>query len=188
MKVEQGLFPGNTILSHFRGFNVTLAGQDCRSNTVQFRSFELTRRALLAGGDFTEGENFPYGWRPGPGNVTCEKRSGTVSFTMTRAIAESEGMWMYSLFYPVSSPSTYTLTLVVKGSGQEAIVFVEGWGLVNGRRRRLERNECFFHPKSAGWENFSEKAVFTHPGVQWMRGRSTPHTERSFRRLRMNPK
>ncbi|HPP08079.1 MAG TPA: hypothetical protein PK303_03035, partial [bacterium] len=91
-------------------------------------------------------------------------------YNVDRPTAESEGYWAYSIFHEVSSPSDYVLSVKTKTSGPIIIIFVEGWGMVEGRRRRIERNECFYHQApDQTWKTQIRNVTFKNPAVKWMR-------------------
>ena len=118
-------------------FEVKLLWNGLSSNTVSFKVFPSKGKKegenILINGDFSEGENFPYGWKIESKNVLWEKEKKRLKYTLDKKIAYGEGLWIYSIFYPVCAPSFYLLKVRAKSSGPEIIVFVEGWGLVRGR-------------------------------------------------------
>jgi len=154
-------------------FSVTLFYNDIKSNTVKFKVLKTEGKKegeeIIVNGDFKEGEKFPYGWKIENENVKWEKEKGVIIFNMDKNTAYGEGMWIYSIFYRITSPSKYKLYLKAKSEGAEIIVFVEGWGLVKGRKRRLERNECFAHPGKNRWKEYNFNVIFTRKEVRWMR-------------------
>lgn len=124
---------------------------------------------ILVNGDFSQGKKFPSGWVTDNKNVSWISSRHLILFTLDKNTAETTGVWLYSVFYPVNSPSSWILSIQAKTSGQQLIVFVEGWGIVAGKRRRIERNDCFFHPKSTEWQDYTSKAIFEDPDVKWLR-------------------
>ena len=149
-------------------FSLKLFYGDTGSNPLSLKILPTPGRKendnLLVNGDFSQGDAFPFGWVMDNEKVS-RASDGSIVFSMDRDTAEGEGVWLYSIFYPVKSPSSWTLSLQAKASGQEIMVFVEGWGIVAGRRRRIERNECFFHPK----EEYTPRVIFQNPEVRWLR-------------------
>jgi len=154
-------------------FEVKLLWNGLSSNTVSFRVLPSEGKRegenILINGDFSQGKDFPYGWKIESKNVFWEKEKKKLKYILDKKIASGEGLWIYSIFYPVSSPSSYLLKVRTKSSAPEIIVFVEGWGIVKGRKRRIERNECFLHLKDNKWRTFTFKIKFSNPSVKWIR-------------------
>ncbi|HOL67592.1 MAG TPA: hypothetical protein PKX93_09075, partial [bacterium] len=154
-------------------FRVRLLWQRIESNEVTFQVLASTgtvnKTELLVNSDFSEGETFPCGWRIEHQTIFWNKQEKLLHFLLDVPTATGEGLWVYSLLRPIKTPGSFTLHLKAKSSGPEIIVFVEGWGLVAGRRRRLERNECFAHPATPDWETYRFNVVFSKPEVKLVR-------------------
>ena len=156
-------------------FAVTVKYKNLCSNTVKF-SVEQTQGTqknnnLLSNGDFSQGSNnLPYGWKKASKTVTWDKNNHLLKFSLDKPTAFGEGLWIYSIYYPIKAPCSFTLKLTARSTAPEIIVFIEGWGIVKGRKRRLERTECFAHPeKETEWKQFSFPVRFDNPRVQWVR-------------------
>lgn len=156
-------------------FNVRLRWLDAISNSVSFTVLPSkgTRKGnnLIINGDFSEGEdNCPYGWMILDDRTYWDSSQKFLMYTVDKNTAETEGYWTYSVFHEIDSPSDYVLSVRTKTSGPVIIIFVEGWGVVNGRRRRIERNECFYHqPANQTWATQVRSVRFENPDVKWMR-------------------
>ncbi|MCM8763772.1 MAG: hypothetical protein NC830_00165 [Candidatus Omnitrophica bacterium] len=156
-------------------FNVKLRWLDSFSNSVVFNILPTkgTRKRdnLIVNGDFSEGENnTPYGWKTLDDRTKWDSSQKFLMFTVDRKTAEAEGYWAYSIFHEISCPGEYILSIRTKTSGPTIIIFVEGWGIVHERKRRIERNECFYHqPPNQTWETQTRKVRFINPEVKWMR-------------------
>ena len=156
-------------------FNVQLKWLDAVSNPVSFTVLPTkgTKKQdnIIVNGDFSEGEGkIPYGWKILDDRTFWDSSEKFLMYNVDRPTAESEGYWAYSIFHEVSSPSDYVLSVKTKTSGPIIIIFVEGWGMVEGRRRRIERNECFYHQApDQTWKTQIRNVTFKNPAVKWMR-------------------
>jgi len=154
-------------------FEVRLHYDGSVSNPVRFQVRRTEGRPVAGGwlinGDFRSGRDFPLGWRLTGDRVRWEKEPPALRLTLDRATAEGPGLWVYSTFQELKAPAEFTLKVRARSQGQEIIVFVEGWGLVAGRRRLLERNECFMHPAGTESADYRTAAVFRNPQVRWLR-------------------
>ncbi|MCX7706089.1 MAG: hypothetical protein N2115_07550 [bacterium] len=156
-------------------FNVNFCWLNKTSNAVTFTVLPTkgTRRGdnLIINGDFSQGEDgTPYGWKVLDDRTRWDSSQKFLMYSVDRKTAETEGYWASSIFHEISSPGEYILSVRTKTSGPTIIIFVEGWGIVGGRRRRIERNECFYHqPINQTWEKQVRKVKFTNPEVKWMR-------------------
>lgn len=156
-------------------FNVSFYWLDRVSNSVVFTVLPTkgTRKGnnLIINGNFSEGEgNILYGWRILDERTVWDSSQKFMMYSVDRKTAESEGYWAYSVFHEISSPSEYVLNVRTKTNGPIIIIFVEGWGIVGGRRRRIERNECFYHqPANQTWETQVRNIKFMNPEVKWLR-------------------
>ncbi|MCM8759280.1 MAG: hypothetical protein NC906_05870 [Candidatus Omnitrophica bacterium] len=156
-------------------FKVNLCWLDKNSNPVVFTVFPTkgTKKGsnLIINGDFSEGQgNIPYGWKILDDRTYWDSSQKFLKYSVDRKTAESEGYWAYSVFHEISSPSQYILSVRTKTSGPIIIIFVEGWAIVGDRRRRIERNECFYHqPANQTWQTQLRNVKFTNPEVKWMR-------------------
>ena len=157
-----------------REFEVRLTGAAGSSNPVKF-SVHPSRGTkqnnnLLINGDFTQGEKFPYGWRIENPAVVWDKAGHCLKYTLDRRTAENEGLWTYSLLMPVESPADYTFRMRAQSSAPEIIAFIEGWAVVAGRRRRVERTDFFAYPAgNKDFKNYSCTVKFTKPEIRWAR-------------------
>ena len=134
--------------------------------------FAINARAeknILLNSDFLQGDKFPSGWEIENKKVHWEKDKGYLKYSLDKATAFGEGLWVYSIFHKIKSPNSFILKVKAKSNGPEIIVFVEGWGMLKGRKRRIERNECFLHPESDAWQNYRIKLKFVNPMVEWLR-------------------
>lgn len=151
-------------------FKVSLKYENIVSNEIEFKiikrewSFDTS---LIINGDFKKGENFPYGWVIENENVKWDGKD-IISFDINKATAEGEGLWVYSIFNNIE-PGEYKLFLRFKSSGPSVIIFVEGWGIVGGRKRRIERNECFAYFKDNEWNELNFNILFKNENVRWFR-------------------
>ncbi|MCM8769995.1 MAG: hypothetical protein NC911_10095 [Candidatus Omnitrophica bacterium] len=154
-------------------FRLRVIWRENKSNEVSFQVLPSPGFAgqanLLVNGDFSQGETFLCGWKIDRPAVFWEKNQKVVHFLLDVPTATGEGLWMYSLFRPIDCPGSFTLEIEAKSEGPEIIVFVEGWGVVSDRRRRIERNECFAHPQTNDWQNYHFQVVFTKAEVTWVR-------------------
>ncbi len=156
-------------------FTLKLRWLDNVSNSVSFVVLPTkgTKKAdnFIINGDFSEGEgNQPYGWKILDERTHWDSSQKFLMYMVDRKTAESEGYWAYSLFHEISSPCQYILSVKTKTSGPTIIIFVEGWGIVEGRKRRIERNECFYHQAAnQTWLTQVRNIKFTKPEVQWVR-------------------
>lgn len=156
-------------------FNVKLVWLDKVSNPVVFTVLptKSTKKEnnIIINGDFSEGSgNIPYGWKILDERTFWDSGQKFLMYDVDRKTAESEGYWAYSIFHEISSPGEYLLSVKTKTSGPTIIIFVEGWGIVNGRKRRIERNECFYHqPANQTWQTQIRNVRFTKPEVKWFR-------------------
>lgn len=174
-------------------FRVFLVWEGIKSNEVCFQVMNSGGKSqpdsLIVNSDFSQGETFPWGWKIEHQTVFWNKQEKMLCFSLDVPTATGEGLWVYSLFRPIQSPGTYTLQLTARSQGPEIIVFVEGWGLVGERRRRLERNECFAHPPNQDWKDYNFQVVFTKPEVKWFRIRLFTYGQAGsvwFKRLILN--
>jgi len=156
-----------------REFEVKLIHKNIFSNPVRFRILPSQGKKkqgnILINEDFSQGESYPYGWKIHNKKVVWDKEKHWLKYSLDKKTAYGEGLWVYSIFYKIKSPSSFTLKVRAKSTGAEIIVFIEGWGLVNGRKRRLERNECFLHPEGNNWQDYQLDMKFINPSVQWLR-------------------
>lgn len=154
-------------------FEVKLIHKNIPSNTVRFRILpsegEKKQESILINENFSQGESYPYGWKIQAKKVVWDKEKHLLTYSLDKKTAYGEGLWVYSIFHKIKSPSSFTLKARAKSTGPEIIVFVEGWGLVNGRKRRLERNECFMHPEGDSWQDYQLNLKFINPSVRWLR-------------------
>ncbi|MCM8825835.1 MAG: hypothetical protein NC937_06860 [Candidatus Omnitrophica bacterium] len=156
-------------------FNVKLHWLENSSNSISFTVMPTKgtkkQNNLIINGDFSEGEgNIPYGWKIFDERTLWDSSQKFLMYNVDRQTAETEGYWAYSVFYEVSSPCQYILSVRTKTSGPVIIIFVEGWGIVQGRKRRIERNECFYHQRAdQTWETQIRKVKFANPEVKWVR-------------------
>ncbi len=156
-------------------FNVRLHWLEKTSNFVSFTVLatkgEKGENNFLINGDFSQGEgNQPYGWKILDDRTFWDSSQKFLMFSIDRRTAETEGYWSYSVFHEISSPSQYILSVKTKTSGPTIIIFVEGWGIVEGRKRRIERNECFYHqPANEKWQVQVRNVKFENPEVKWIR-------------------
>ncbi len=153
-------------------FTVRLKYKNNFSNPVFFKIYptkgKVDGKNIIINGDFKDGENFPYGWKNTFKEVKWDKKEGIISFELNKQQASGEGMWVYSIFREIEAPSKYILKLKVKSENPEVIIFIEGWGIVKGRKRRIERNECFVHPDN-NWNDYTFNIIFTKSEVKWFR-------------------
>lgn len=153
-------------------FSVKLKYKNSVSNTLSFKVYPTKGKkednSIVVNGKFKEGEDFPYGWKNTFKEVKWDKKNGIISFKLNKMQAFGEGMWVYSIFSPIKTPEKYILKLEVKSENPDVIVFVEGWGIVRGRKRRLERNECFVHPDNE-WKEYNFNVIFNNEKVKWFR-------------------
>lgn len=152
-------------------FKVKLKYEDISSNEVEFSVLKSKGKKedenFIINGDFKDGEIFPYGWKIENENIKWENRD-IISFFLDRNTAEGEGLWIYSIFNEITAPSQYTLFIRCKSESPNIIIFVEGWGIVKGRRRRIERNECFIYPENE-WKEYKFPIKFENENVKWFR-------------------
>jgi hypothetical protein len=152
-------------------FKVKASYKDFVSNEVIVRverSAGMTLGRGIVNPGFSSGETFPYGWKLLNGMTSWDKEAEKLVFNLDKKTAYGEGIWVYSLFYGIESPVELILDIKVRSEAPEVIVFVEGWGLAGGRRRRLERNELFVHPVNK-MEGYTFRVVFKKPEVKWFR-------------------
>ena len=76
------------------------------------------------------------------------------------AIAETYGLSLYSDSMPVKPGQTYRITFDYKGPDGGAKVWVRGWGLLQGQKRRRWETAVSCHSSGEGWNTVSQ--VF-HP-------------------------
>ncbi|MCM8805549.1 MAG: hypothetical protein NC825_02305 [Candidatus Omnitrophica bacterium] len=156
-------------------FDVKLHWMDKSSNSVLFTVLPTkgTKKNdnMIINGDFSEGEGkIPYGWKILDDRAYWDSSQKFLMYDVDRRTAENEGYWVYSVFNEITSPSDYVLTVRTKTSGPTIIIFVEGWGIVKGRKRRIERNECFYHqPANQSWQTQVRNVTFKNPDVKWFR-------------------
>jgi len=156
-------------------FNVQLHWLDTVSNPVSFTVLATKgtkkQENIIINGDFSEGEGkIPYGWKILDDRTLWDSTEKFLMYNVDRPTAESEGYWAYSIFHEIPSPSDYVLSVRTKTNGPIIIVFVEGWGMVEGRRRRIERNECFYHQApDQTWKTQIRNVTFKNPAVKWVR-------------------
>ena len=124
---------------------------------------------ILLNSDFLQGDKSPSGWEIENKSVYWDKNKGYLKYSLDQRTAFGEGLWVYSSFYEVKSPNSFLLKVKAKSNGPEIIVFVEGWGMLKGKKRRIERNECFLHPETDTWQDYRLKLKFVNPMVQWLR-------------------
>ena len=181
------LKPGNTyeILIPFfydyypvelpKTFRLKLYWQGIYSNTVSITVHPTKgkpdKNNIIINGDFSQGEEGkPYGWKILDDKAVWDSSQNFLMYNVDRRTAENEGYWVYSIFHKINSPSDYILSVKTKTSGPIIIIFVEGWGIVQGRKRRIERNECFYHqPADQTWEKQVRNVHFKNSNVKWMR-------------------
>lgn len=151
-------------------FKISLKYEDIISNEIEFkvlsREWKLNNN-LIINGDFKEGEKFPYGWIIENENIKWEEKD-FICFNLDKSVAEGEGMWIYSIFNNIED-GEYNLFLRFKSSAPSVIIFVEGWGIVEGRKRKIERNECFPYFKDNDWNEFNFNVLFKNENVRWFR-------------------
>jgi len=156
-----------------RMFTVSVCRGDIVSNPVTFTVAPgagiREEGNLVVNGNFSGGDAFPLGWRIQDPHVSWNKAGRELVFVLDRPTAEGEGLWTFSVFRPVTVPARLAIDVEAMSDGPDLITFVEGWGMVNGRRRRLERNECFMHPRGKEWQCFRTAVVFNDRRVQWFR-------------------
>lgn len=156
-------------------FNVRFKWFDRFSNPVVFTVLPTkgTKKEnnLIINGDFSQGEKGrPYGWKILDEKTYWDSSQCFLMYDVDRKTAENEGYWAYSVFHKINSPSEYLLSVKTKTSGPVIIIFVEGWGIVNRRMRRIERNECFYHqPANQTWKIQERNVSFKNNNVRWMR-------------------
>jgi hypothetical protein len=153
-------------------FRVKLQYQDCISNEIVFNvqksPGKKTDGSIIKNPTFSQGLNYPYGWKIKNKTILWDKENHMLVFNLNKKTAEGEGLWIYSLFYEIHAPAEFSLSVRLKSSAPDVIIFVEGWGLVGGRRRRIERNECFGETGSE-WRENTFNLVFTKQEVKWVR-------------------
>ncbi|MGA2750131.1 MAG: hypothetical protein ABSG59_15265 [Verrucomicrobiota bacterium] len=76
------------------------------------------------------------------------------------AIAETYGLSLYSDSMPVKPGQAYRITFDFKGADAGAKVWVRGWGMFQGEKRRRWEVAVVCHSKGEGWTTISQ--VF-HP-------------------------
>jgi hypothetical protein len=76
------------------------------------------------------------------------------------AIAETYGLSLYSDSIPVTPGQAYRITFDYKGADGGAKVWVRGWGLIQGQKRRRWETYVACHSQGGGWTTCSQ--VF-HP-------------------------
>ncbi len=156
-------------------FKLRLHWHGVYSNTVSFTVLptkgKKEKTNIIINGEFSQGENGkPYGWKILDDKAQWDSSQHFLLYDVDRRTAENEGYWVYSVFHKIDSPSDYVLSVKTKTSGPIIIIFVEGWGIVNGRRRRIERNKCFYHqPANQTWETQVRNVCFKKSDVKWMR-------------------
>lgn len=154
-------------------FHLRVSYKNIKSNTLLLKIIPTAGKKegknILVNGDFSQGKTFPFGWVTVSKNVSWLPQQHSILFTLDKNTAETYGVWLYSIFYTIKSPSSWILSIQAKTNGQQLMVFVEGWGIVDGRKRLIEENECFFHPNGTKWEKYHSKAVFENPDVKWLR-------------------
>jgi len=118
--------------------------------------------------DFSSGKTFPYGWKLLNEMTSWDREAEKLVFNLDKKTAHGEGVWVYSVFHGVETPAELSLDIRLRSEAPEVIVFVEGWGIAGGRRRRIERNELFVHPGKE-MENYTFRVLFKKPEVKWFR-------------------
>jgi hypothetical protein len=87
------------------------------------------------------------------------------------AIAETYGLSLYSDSMPVKAGQAYRITFDYKGANAGAKVWVRGWGMFQGEKRRRWETVITCHASGNGWTTISQ--VFhptrSRPGVTEMR-------------------
>lgn len=155
-------------------FKIKLQYRDIISNEVVFniqKSPGMTEGdSININPDFSQGKDHPYGWKLHNKNTVWDREHNQLVFHLDKTTAEGEGLWVYSLFYeiePSRSSTEYCLNVKLKSPSPEVIIFIEGWKIVNGRRRRIERYECVIHPQTE-WNEPVFNLSFK-PEVRWLR-------------------
>ncbi|HOK56845.1 MAG TPA: hypothetical protein PKV21_06965 [bacterium] len=152
-------------------FKVCLKYKNFSSNEIEFVVLESKgknlKNSLILNYDFREGEEYPYGWKIGNNNVKWENKD-FISFSLNKETAEGEGLWIYSIFNEIKTPSQYLLSVKCKSEGPNIIIFIEGWGIVKGRKRCIERNECHIFPENK-WKEYNFNIKFENENVKWFR-------------------
>jgi len=152
-------------------FKVQLKYKNFSSNEIEFTVLESKGKNkkdnLIINPDFKEGEKYPYGWKIENENIFWENKDFII-FSLDKKTTEGEGLWIYSIFNEIKTPSEYILSVKCKSEGPLIIVFVEGWGLVNERKRKIERNECHIFPENE-WKEYFFNIKFENENVKWFR-------------------
>jgi len=136
--------------------------------SVEAAEGKVEKGGLVVNPDFSQGSGFPCGWKLTGERTLWDKSEKLMVFHLDKAVAESEGVWVYSLLHEIKTPAELRLDAKIKSSAPEVIIFVEGWGIAGGRRRRLERNELFVHPDRE-MKNYTFRVIFKNPKVEWFR-------------------
>ncbi|MCL5409071.1 MAG: hypothetical protein M1135_03550 [Candidatus Omnitrophica bacterium] len=154
-------------------FHLKIDYKNNYSNTILLKIIPTPgkkgKKNILVNGNFSQGKNFPFGWMLDNKNVSWNSQKHLVRFSLDKNTAENQGVWLNSIFYPVQSPSSWALSIKAKTTGPQLIVFVEGWGIVDGERRLIERNDCFFNTQANQWKTYTSRAIFENPDVKWLR-------------------
>ncbi len=153
-------------------FRVKLQYRGVTSNEVVFDVKESPGTpedgSLNINPGFSQGRDYPYGWKVSDKRTVHDTENNLLVFNLDKNTAEGEGLWVYSLFFGIESPSKLRLQVNMQSFAPEVIIFVEGWGLVKGRKRLVERNECFV-TSGTDWEKNSFDVIFKKPEVRWGR-------------------
>ena len=152
-------------------FKIQISYKNIVSNEIVVSIKETkgkTEKGIVLIPNFTQGEGSPFGWRLVDRKVVWDKEKGELVFNLDKQTAESEGVWLYSLFHKIETPTELGLDIKVKSGAPKVIVFVEGWGIVRDRRRRLERNELFVYPNKE-MKNYRFTVLFNNSKVEWFR-------------------
>jgi len=156
-------------------FTVRLRFGDAVSNPAVFtvKPSEGTREAggIFVNPNFSEGRDAPYGWKLHDPKIAWDRAGRAVSLALDKPTAEGEGLWVYSVFNPVAVPGRFTAEIGTSPGRSEVIAFIEGWGVVAGRRRRIERIEWFVHPGDLKDGRLSREVSLVNPNVRWVRVR-----------------
>jgi hypothetical protein len=153
-------------------FRIKLQYQQYVSNEVAFdvkkSEGKKSNEAVIVNPDFSQGKDYIYGWKLHDKKTIWDREKHLLVFNLNKKTAEGEGLWVYSLFHKIEAPAELNISVRLKSNGPKVIIFVEGWGLVNGRKRRIERNECFVTSENE-WQEDTFDVVFKKPEVRWVR-------------------
>ena len=155
-------------------FTIRFAYREVRSNPVSIKIYPTKGKSMpddpVVNGDFSEKDgSIICGWKLWDPATVWDNEEKALKYTLSAYIAANDGLWVNSIFYPVQSPCRYILSVRFKSAGPCLKPFVEGWGMVAGRRRRIERNEVITVSGTGNWQTYQWPIEFTKPDVRWIR-------------------